>query len=126
MTSFKTFILTSCMLLSAVCCSACGIDATKNCEGVPITIIKSAGHSGIDKTGSINAQINGHTLSVAFTENLGTVSIEIKDEGGATLDITGMGTPSGYVFYIPLAGRYTVFFKLSNGDEYYGDFEVTD
>ena len=125
MAKFKSCILLVMLSLSVTLSRATGISIIQN-EHVPILVIAGTPHSGIDKTGSINAQINGHSLSVAFTENLGTVSIEIKDEGGATLDITGMGTPSGYAFYIPLAGRYTVFFKLSNGDEYYGDFEVTD
>ena len=116
----KKIIFIICVL--AIACSG----LTKNFVLADELIVLASSTCGNDKSSSISAQINGHTLSVAFTENLGTVSIEIKDEGGATLDITGMGTPSGYVFYIPLAGRYTVFFKLSNGDEYYGDFEVTD
>lgn len=37
-----------------------------------------------------------------------------------------METPSGYLYYIPLVGRYTISFTLSNGDKYYGEFEVTD
>ena len=113
------------LILSATLCLA-NITKINNCDEAPVTIRKGISYGGQDKSGSIIVYINGHSLSVAFTENLGNVSIEIKDEGGATLDITGMGTPSGYAFYIPLAGRYTVFFKLSNGDEYYGDFEVTD
>ena len=113
------------LILSATLCHA-NITKINNRDEAPVTIRKGISYGGQDKSGSIIVYINGHSLSVAFTENLGNVSIEIKDEGGATLDITGMGTPSGYVFYIPLAGRYTVFFKLSNGDEYYGDFEVTD
>ena len=75
---------------------------------------------------SIIASINGHTLTVVFTENLGNVTIEVKDVYGESVDLDLIGTPNGYECYIPLAGHYTVYFKLTNGDTYYGDFDVTD
>ena len=30
------------------------------------------------------------------------------------------------MFYIPNTGSYVVTFTLPNGDQYYGEFEVTD
>ena len=115
-----------CFILSMACFPANSIYGTDKKDGITIDIVELSNSTGYDRSGSIVASINGHTLSVVFTENIGPVSIEIKDEGFATLDITGIATPSGYMYYIPLAGRYTVFFKLSNGDEYSGDFEVSD
>lgn len=82
--------------------------------------------TGNDRTSSILASINGHTLTVVFTENLGNVTIEVKDVYGDAVDLDLIGTPNGYECYIPLAGHYTVIFKLSNGDEYSGEFDVTD
>ena len=90
-----------------------------------ITII-AAHNVENERSSSIIASINGHTLTVVFTENLGNVTIEVKDVYGDAVDLDLIGTPNGYECYIPLAGHYTVFFKLSNGDEYYGEFDVTD
>lgn len=83
-------------------------------------------HSGDDRSSSILASINGHYLTIAFSENLGEVSIEIQNASGVPLDISFMDTPSGRQFYIPSTGSYTLIIKLENGDEYHGSFEVTD
>ena len=82
--------------------------------------------SGNDKSSSIIASINGHYLTVAFTESLGEVSIEIQNTSGIPLDVSIMDTPSGRQIYIPLAGSYILIIKLENGDEYHGNFEVSD
>ena len=88
--------------------------------------IRANNVNGNDKSSSIIASINGHTLTVVFTEYLGNVTIEVKDVYGVAVDLDLIGTPNGYECYIPLAGHYTVYFKLTNGDTYYGDFDVTD
>lgn len=75
---------------------------------------------------SIFAEINGHSLTVAFSQNLGEVSIDISTASGATIFCLSVQTPTGYQYYIPNAGSYVVTFTLPNGDEYYGEFEVTD
>ena len=53
-----------------------------NCQSdeAPIIIIKNSTYTGADRGNSINSSINGHTLSVVFTENLGQVSIEKYSE----------------------------------------------
>ena len=79
-----------------------------------------------DRSSYILAVINGHNLSVSFTENIGEVDIEIENVEGIIIEYNYMETPSGYLYYIPLVGRYTISFTLSNGDKYYGEFEVTD
>ena len=75
---------------------------------------------------SIQASINGHVLSVVFTENLGQVAIDISTAAGATVDYNSIHTPNGVNFYIPNTGSYVVTFTLPNNDVYYGEFEVTD
>lgn len=95
-------------------------------DQVPITMIAGAQLGGSDKSGSMSAYISGHTLTVAFTENLGDVVIEIQDESGSTLDLLLLGTPTGYQCYIPLAGHYTLIIKLDDDDEYFGEFVVED
>ena len=79
---------------------------------------------GNDKSSSISASINGHSLSVVFTENLGQVSIEVSYASGGEVETSSIYTPSGVIIYIPYSGSYVVTFTLPNGDEYYGEFEV--
>lgn len=95
-------------------------------DGTTVLLIATSASSSAPRTDAIIASINGHTLTVVFTENLGTVTIEVKDVYGVAIDLDLIGTPNGYQCYIPLAGHYTVVFKLSNGDEYSGEFDVTD
>ena len=95
-------------------------------EHVPITAKAGTQHGGDDKSSSIIASINGHYLTIAFTENLGEVSIEIQNASGVPLDISFMDTPSGRQFYIPSTGSYTLIIKLENGDEYHGEFVIED
>ncbi|MBQ5958942.1 MAG: DUF3244 domain-containing protein, partial [Bacteroidales bacterium] len=78
------------------------------------------------KGSSIQASIDGHVLSVVFTENLGHVQIEVTTSTGGTVDLMDMYTPNGYNAYISYTGDYVVTFTLSNDDEYYGEFTVTD
>ena len=95
-------------------------------ENVPVVMTAETQHSGDDKSGSMNVSINGHYLTVAFTESLGEVSIEVQNTSGIPLDVSIMDTPSGRQIYIPLAGSYILIIKLENGDEYHENFEVSD
>ena len=125
MTQIKTIIALFISLFIVAPCSA-SLTTEYVADNVPIAIIRTSSQSGVDRSSSIIASINGHTLTVVFTENLGNVSIEVKDIYGVAVDLDLIGTPNGYECYIPLTGHYTVFFKLSNGDTYCGDFDVTD
>ena len=95
-------------------------------ENVPVVMTAETQHSGDDKSGSMNVSINGHYLTVAFTESLGEVSIEVQNTSGIPLDVSIMDTPSGRQIYIPSAGSYILIIKLENGDEYHGNFEVSE
>ena len=75
---------------------------------------------------TIQASIDGHTLTVMFTENIGQVAIEVFKVTGGAVETFWIQTPDGLQTYIPLAGDYVVTFTLANGDEYYGEFTVTD
>ena len=96
--------------------------------GVPIIIQKTMNHETPAKweVENISASIDGHTLTVVFTENLGQVAIEVSLVEGGEIETTTTYTPSGVIIYIPNSGSYVVTFTLPNGDEYYGEFEVTD
>ncbi len=90
-----------------------------------LTVLASK-NGGDDKGSSITADINGNTLTVAFSQNLGEVTVEISTASGATICCLSVQTPTGYQFYIPSSGSYVVTFTLSNGDEYYGEFVVAN
>lgn len=118
-----------CLVLSGAISYAYGLVGTvnqKGTDGVPINLKELGGLSGLDKSNSIIATLNDNVLTVAFTENLGEVSVEITTSTGGYVQANSCLTPNGLMFYIPLAGDYIVTFTLPNGDEYYGEFTVTD
>ena len=88
--------------------------------------IKASHVQGVPKGFTIQASINGHTLTVAFSQNIGQVEVEITTVTGSTVDCLSILTPNGLQSYIPNTGDYIVTFTLSNGDEYYGEFTVSD
>ena len=116
------------LILSGALCNAHGAARTRNQKGpgFPIEIKEKASYGSSDKSGSIVPTIDDNVLSVVFTENLGQVQVEITTASGATVDYTSVITPNGLQFYIPNTGDYIVTFTLANGDEYYGEFTVTD
>ena len=95
-------------------------------DGSIMILQKKTGHNDTNRGESIHATLNGHCLIVSFTENLGQVSVAVETVSGSNVQCLSMLTPSGLQFYIPNAGDYIVTFTLPNGDEYYGEFTVTD
>ena len=129
MKKVSTLILMLCLILSGALCYARGMARTekeKGSDGTPIEVIGKTVYGGTEKGYAISAVINGHVLSVSFTENLGQVAVEISTSDGVAIECSSTVTPNGLQFYIPLAGDYIVTFTLPNGDEYYGEFTVTD
>jgi hypothetical protein len=120
-------MLMLCFILSGVFCFVRGEDrSTKEGDGIPIDLLEVSSYTGLSKGNSINPSINGHVLTVVFNENIGQVSVEVATMAGASVQCLSVLTPNGLQVYIPNAGNYTVTFMLSNGDEYYGEFTVTD
>jgi hypothetical protein len=128
MYKLKEMILMLCFILSGALCYAHGEARMENEreKGILVEIKDSTGLSGLDKSNTITALINGHVLSVTFSENLGQVSVEVATVTGVSVQCLSVLTPNGLQVYIPNAGNYIVTFMLSNGDEYYGEFTVTD
>ena len=120
-------ILMLCLVLSGALCYANGAVRTENkkVEG-PILIKQKVHHGGTDKSGSLVPSIYDHVLSIMFSENLGQVAVEVSTSSGTQVDCLSVLTPNGLQVYIPNAGTYIVTFTLSNGDEYYGEFTITD
>ena len=123
----KEMIMMLCLILSGAFCYANGTaEAEKKGDGTPISVIEKTCHGGGEKGSSILPILNGHMLTVTFTENLGEVVVEVSTATGGYVQTDSSLTPNGLQFYIPLAGDYIVNFTLPNGDEYYGEFTVTD
>jgi hypothetical protein len=113
-----------CLLLSSL--GWCYANNTHLEDGYTLIPIMESDVQGPPKGSSIQATIDGHTLSVVFLEHLGQVDIEIVSASGGSVQTQSTPTPFGVNFYIPDTGSYIVTFTLPNGDEYYGEFEVTD
>jgi len=95
-------------------------------DGFSSITVKEGNIQGTPKGSTIQASISGHTLTVVFTENLGQVLVEVVTATGSPVDCISTQTPNGVNIYVPLAGDYIVTFTLPNGDEYYGEFTITD
>ena len=127
MTKVTKLVLMLCLILSGAFCHARGIARTKmKGDGTPITVIEKVCHGSSEKGNSILATLNSHMLMVVFTENLGEVVVEISTATGGYVQTDSSLTPNGLLFYITLTGDYIINFTLPNGDEYYGEFTVTD
>ena len=118
----KKITILICMLVTI------GLSCANNFISTDGLTIQSSncGEERTDVLASIIASINGHTLTVSFLSNIGQVTVKVLDENNLTLDLLTTPTPTGYLYYIPNAGRYTVVFTFADGDEYYGEFEVTE
>ncbi len=123
MSKLKLPILLVMLSLSVVICHAKCICSLQS-EHVPIIVKAGTQHSGNDRSVSMSANLNGHNLTVSFSQNIGEVSVEITSLSVTTLYDVSVQTPTAQQFYIPNAGSYVVTFTLQNGDEYYGEFEV--
>ena len=98
----------------------------KSTDGYSAIQIEESCVYGVPRGSSILASINGHVLTVTFLENLGNVQVEVTTASGGTVDLTDIWTPNSYIANITNTGDYVVTITLGNGDEYYGEFEVTD
>ena len=104
----------------------CGAYNTITMDGHSHILIKESHVHSAPKGSTIQAYIDGHTLTVVFTENLGQVAVEITTASGVPVENLWTYTPNGIQTYLSLAGDYIITFTLPNGDEYYGEFTVTD
>lgn len=120
--NLKKMILLLGILMPTVWCNAINLGCTDGYSGIPIKVSKT---QGAPKSSTIQAAIDGHTLTVMFTENIGQVAIEVFKVTGGAVETFWIQTPDGLQTYIPLAGDYIITFTLSNGDEYYGEFTIT-
>ena len=117
------FLLLS-LLLPIAWCSATSFTSK---DGNSAIQIKVAHVQGAPKGSTIQASIDGHYLSVTFTQDIGYVDMELnKVSGPMIFNYPLVGTPDSFQFYLSQTGDYIITFTLSNGDEYYGEFTVMD
>ena len=90
--SHKTIIVLLAMTLTFVCPNLCALPGPGEANSIPVM---QNSVQGAPKESSILASINGHVLSVVFTENLGQVAIDISTAAGASVDYNSIHTPNG-------------------------------
>ena len=122
----ETILMLSFLLLGTLSYAHSASTTEQIGDGIPIEVIEKAVYGGMDKSNSIIPTLNGHMLTVVFTENLGQVAVEVTTALGGAVECLSITTPNGLQIYIPNTGDYIVTFTLPNGDEYYGEFTVTD
>ena len=116
------------MLLALVLPVAwCGATIIHSADGYSAIQIKERTVQSTPKGSTIQASIDGHYLVVTFTQNIGNVTMELDMASGPMLfNYPSVQTPDSYQFYLNQTGDYIITFTLPNGDEYYGEFTVTD
>ena len=82
-------------------------------------------NSAEPRSESISADITGHVLTITFNDNVGIAHIVIKYSNGVYIDNDNvLSTPDYATFIINDAGYYRMDITLSNGEQYYGYFQV--
>lgn len=123
MQKLKTFLLLLCLALPATWFI---VGAYSTLDGLHPIQIKESQVIGTPKSSTIQASIDGHYLTVTFTQYIGNVMMELDQSSGAMIFCNQVATPDCCQYYLPLTGDYILTFTLANGDEYYGEFSVTD
>ena len=119
----KPFLLLLGMFLLVICFKA---GASCMQDGFhPITVYEST-VQGVPRGNTIQASITGHYLTVTFTQDIGAVTMELDKVNGPNIFGFQTVTPESFGFYLNQTGDYILTFTLSNGDEYYGEFTVTN
>ena len=89
MKKVTAFVLTLCLVLSGAFCYAQCVAGTENMkgnDGIPIELIEKSTYTSSEKGNSILASIDGHWLTIVFTENLGQVEIAITTSAGVPVE----------------------------------------
>lgn len=95
-------------------------------DGVDVYSTHSNTYNAIEpRSESISADITGHVLTITFNDNVGIAHIVIKDSNGVYIDRDNVfSTPDYATFIINDVGFYRMDITLSNGEQYYGYFQV--
>jgi hypothetical protein len=77
----------------------CGANNLGSMDGFSNIIIKEGNVHSSPKGSTIQATINGHELTVVFTENLGQVAVEVSSASGTSVHYSLTPTPNGVQVY---------------------------
>ena len=102
----------------------CGAKAISTTDGYSPITVKEKTVQGTPRGNTMEASINGHTLTIVFTQNIGHVTVEVATDTGTPVDSQSLATPDSAQFYITATGDYVFTVTLSNGDVYYGEFVI--
>lgn len=91
-TKIKQFVLLLGLLLPA---AWCGANSTHFNDGLGHIMIKESILQGTPKGSTIQATIDGHTLTVVFTENLGQVAVEVSSASGTSVHFSSKAQNKG-------------------------------
>ena len=119
----KQVVLLLVLLIPAVWCGARG---TILVDGYSQINVHEGNVHGAPRGNTIQASINGHYLTVTYTQDIGTVTMELDKVNGPNIFGFQTVTPESFGFYLNQTGDYIITFTLPNGDEYYGEFTVTN
>ena len=95
-TKIKRFILLLGLILPIAWCNAKG---TLSFDEYSHIAIKERVVQDAPRGSSIQASINGHVLTVVFTENLGQVAVEVSTAVGTLVHYSLTPTPNGVQVY---------------------------
>ena len=119
----KSFILLFGLLLFTSSSEAVGINSI---DGYSHITVQQANTHGTPRSPSIHAFLNDHYLTVSFSQDFGQVTIEVTTASGLFVDSVNLLVSTGWQFYIPDEGDYVFTITFADGDEYYGEFTITD
>ena len=91
-TKIKQFVLLLGLLLPA---AWCGANSTHFNDGFSHIAVKERAVQGTPKGFTIQATIDGHTLTVVFTENLGQVAVEVSSVSGTSVHFSSNAQNKG-------------------------------
>ena len=100
--NLKQLILLIGLLMPTVCCDASDHNIV---DGYSCISIKGGTVQSNPKGSTIQATIEGHLLSVVFTENLGQVVVEVSSASGTSVHYSLTPTPNGFQVYITNNGE---------------------
>ena len=123
-TKIKQFILLLGLMMPTIWCDAIDTNFT---DGHSHINVKESHVQGTPRGTSIQASLDGHWLTVTFTQDIGTLTMGLETASGSEIfNYSWVATPDCYQFYLQQTGDYIITFTLPNGDEYYGEFTITD
>ena len=95
-------------------------------EKVDVINVHASTYNGAEfRSEFISADITGHVLTITFNDNVGIAHIVIKDSNGVYIDNDNvLSTPDHATFIINDSSHYRMDITLSNGEHYYGYFQV--